>query len=41
MTIVADYSHLESQSYEVSLCSVGIMGTEYGADIQVPNALTV
>ena len=41
MTIVADYSHLESQSYQVSLCSVGIMGTEYGADIQVPNALTV
>ena len=29
MSIVADLSHLAGQAYEMSLCTVGIMGSVY------------
>ena len=32
MHIVADLSHLAGQGYEMQLCSVGIMGTQYVRD---------
>ena len=32
MHIVADLSHLEGHSYNMELCTVGIMGTQYIRD---------
>lgn len=48
MQIVADLSHMAGQysssvlsEYEISLCSLGIMGTKYVRDEPVPDTLTV
>ena len=36
ITMVADLAHLNSQTYEMSICSLGVMGAEYVRDTQVP-----
>lgn len=41
VSIVADLSDLRGQNYEMSLCSLGIMGVEYIRDISVPNTVTL
>ena len=41
MHIVADLSHLAGQSYEMQLCSVGIMGTQYVRDKTLPETLEI
>ena len=41
MHIVADLSHLAGQSYEMQLCSVGIMGTKYIRDQTLPETLEI
>ena len=35
--IIADLSHLANGAYEMSLCSVGIMGTSFERNEPVPN----
>ena len=32
MTLVFDLSHLRGESYEMSICSLGVMGAEYVRD---------
>ena len=32
MTVVADLAHLRGQTYEMSICSIGVMGVEYIRD---------
>ena len=38
MHIVADFSHLSGQGYQMSICSLGLMGTEYVYDTDPPPA---
>ena len=32
MTLVFDLSHLRGESYEMSICNLGVMGAEYVRD---------
>lgn len=32
MTLVSDLTHLKGQDYEMSICSLGVMGVEYVRD---------
>ena len=41
MHIVADLSHLAGQDYNVELCTVGIMGTQYIRDQTLPENLEI
>ena len=39
--IVADLRELRSKEYEVSICSLGVMGTRYGRETQIDKQVTV
>ena len=39
VTLVADLSHLSGQNYEMSICSLGLMGTEYVRSTEVPQLI--
>ena len=39
--IVADLSHMSGQNYEVSICSIGIMGTKYVRAETLQNSIEV
>lgn len=39
--IIADLSHLAGEGYNMQLCSVGIMGTQYIRATPVPDNFTV
>lgn len=41
MHIVADLKHLEGLSYNMELCSVGIMGTQYVRDEIIPDTIEI
>ena len=36
VTLVADLAHLSGQSYEMSICALGLMGVEYVRDSEPP-----
>ena len=40
LTIISDLSHL-TPPYEMSLCSVGVMGTSYVRDTALPDTISV
>ena len=37
MTFVAELAHLSNKIYEMSICSLGAMGTEYVRDTELPS----
>ena len=39
--IVADLRHLEGQDYNMELCSVGVMGTQYVREEAIPETLEI
>ena len=41
MHIVADLSHLSGTSYDMKICTVGIMGTQYIRDQTLPQSLEI
>ena len=41
MHIVADLNHLAGQGYTMTLCSIGIMGTQYVRDQTLPETLEI
>ena len=43
MTLVADLAlpHLSSEQYEISICSIGLMGAEYVRDSQFTHFIEV
>ena len=41
MHIVADLSHMAGQSYTMSICALGIMGTRYIRNVALPEEIEV
>ena len=41
VTLVADLADLSGQSYEMSICSLGVMGAEYVRDTEIPSVIEV
>ena len=41
MHIVADFNHLAGSGYNMELCSIGIMGTEYVRDSPLPETFEI
>ena len=41
MTLVFDLSHFAEKSYEMSICSLGVMGAEYVRDQILPDIVDV
>ena len=41
VTIVADFTEKSGESYELSICSLGIMGAEYVRVTPAPTAIDV
>ena len=41
VTMVADLAHLTGQVYEMSICSLGVMGAEYVRNSEVPQVIEI
>ena len=41
VTMVADLADLTGQVYEMSICSLGVMGAEYVRDSEVPQVIEI
>ena len=39
--IIADLSHIAEEDYNLNVCSVGIMGTQYVRDQSLPETLEI